>query len=538
MTIPSGPLSRKDRIAQENTDLPAPNSRFGFTSSNQTENDRYSLNENEGVRSSYGNVSDQAPVSQPNSGAFGNNVTSLSLPEPEQAESFTETNSLVIDTNDSLDNFNWGDDQNENSNNSQGLGFNMGSFAYADEEITVSPTPRSKSEAQVETFDGNIEVKDKTLETSLDINVLLNILLDNKGSDLHLSARNYPMIRVHGEMKPVKDFGILSGNDIKTAAYNMLTSQQKDRFEEAWELDLAYNLPGRSRFRVNLMKQRGEVTAVLRAIPWEIKTVEELGLPEVIKTWATLPRGLVLITGPTGSGKSTTLASIIDYANRTRAGHIVTIEDPIEFVHAHQLSVVNQREVGEDTHSFADALKHVLRQDPDIILVGELRDLETISVAITAAETGHLVFGTLHTQSAEETISRIIDVFPEGGQQQIRTQLATTLQGVACQTLLKTTDGNGRVAATEIMIANSAVRALIRDGKTHQIKSTIESGAKYGMQTLDKILKDLVEDGTVRWQDAAEKSSNYDEFIHSLGGERGLQNLERRLNGGGFKLNG
>lgn len=407
--------------------------------------------------------------------------------------------------------------------------FDLGSIGGVEESTSGSSnasTGAGDSILTLEEFNSEITSSGGSSD-GFDIDKLLSELLARGGSDLHLSAKNYPAIRVNGEMVLLKEYGVLSGAEIKTSVYSILTSQQKERFEKAWELDLAYNLPGKSRFRVNLMKQKNNVSVVMRAIPWQIKSAEELGLPEVIKTWATLPRGLVLITGPTGSGKSTTLASIIDYANRTRAGHIVTIEDPIEFVHDHQKSVINQREVGEDTHSFADALKHVLRQDPDIILVGELRDLETISVAVTAAETGHLVFATLHTQSAEETISRIIDVFPEGGQAQIRTQLSTTLQGVACQTLLKTSDNKGRVAAVEIMVATPAVRSLIREGKTHQLKSALESGGKHGMQTIDRVLLDLVRSGQVRWQDAAEKATNYNDFISSLGGEKGLIELDR-----------
>lgn len=376
------------------------------------------------------------------------------------------------------------------------------------------------------------------INEELHIDELLERMLELKGSDLHLSAKNYPMVRVHGEMTALEEFPRLSGEIITNAIQSIMTTAQRNKFDEDWELDFAYNLPGRSRFRVNVMKQRGNTSVVMRTIPWEIKTVEELGLPPVIRNWATLARGLVLVTGPTGSGKSTTLAAIIDHANRTRAGHIVTIEDPIEFVHEHRKSVVNQREVGTDTKSFADALKHVLRQDPDIILVGEMRDLETISVALTAAETGHLVFGTLHTQSAPETISRIIDVFPDAAQQQVRTQLAATIQGVACQTLLKTIDGDSRRAAVEIMVATDAIRNQIREGKIEQIQSTLQSGAKYGMQTLDSVLEELVRNGEVHWQDAAEKAANRIAFMDRLGGPEGAEKIQRialnRKRGGGL----
>ena len=251
-------------------------------------------------------------------------------------------------------------------------------------------------------------------------------------------------------------------------------------------------MPRRARFRVNVFQQRGSVCAVMRLIPWEIKPLEDLGMPSVVETFAHLKRGLVLVTGPTGSGKSTTLAAIIDKVNRTRRGHIMTIEDPIEFLHKHQECLVNQREVGLDTHGFRTALKHVLRQDPDVILVGELRDLDTISVAISAAETGHLVFATLHTQSAQDTITRLVDVFPADQQQQVRTQLSATLQGVVCQTLVKTVDGKGRAAAVEVMVCTPGIRAMIRDDKLQQIQGSLQAGAKDGMQTLNAHLAHLV----------------------------------------------
>lgn len=361
---------------------------------------------------------------------------------------------------------------------------------------------------------------------TLPIDDLLIMMLELGGSDLHLSARNYPMMRVHGEMERAGSYPRLSGKQIDTAIRALMSTAQQKKFDDEWELDFAYSLEGRSRFRVNVMRQRGETTVVMRVIPWEIKTPEQLGIPSVIRDWAGLARGLVLITGPTGSGKSTTLASIIDHANRTRKGHIVTIEDPVEFVHDHQGCVVNQREIGADTHSFAEALKHVLRQDPDIILIGEMRDLETIQVALTAAETGHLVFGTLHTQSAAETISRIIDVFPEGAQQQVRTQLSATLQGIACQTLLKTRDGKARAAAVEVMVVNDGIRAQIREGKIEQIKSSLQTGTKLGMQTLDAALAELVKSGKVGWREAAEKSTDPTEFIMNLGGEAALIRAE------------
>lgn len=399
-----------------------------------------------------------------------------------------------------------------------------------EEDVTPAMTPITPSYApKVESLTPSITVRMEEDENGLTIDDLLEEMLTLNGSDLHLAAKSYPMVRVHGEMEPLTQFPRLSGERIGRLITDVMTTAQRNRFDSEWELDFAYNLPGRSRFRVNVMRQRGETSVVMRQIPWEIKTVEELGLPEVIRDWAHLPRGLCLITGPTGSGKSTTLASIIDHANRTRAGHIVTIEDPIEFVHEHQKSVVNQREVGSDTKSFAAGLKHVLRQDPDIILIGELRDLETISIALTAAETGHLVFGTLHTQSAGETISRIVDVFPEGAQQQVRTQLSSTLNGVACQTLLKTMDGKGRAAAVEVMVGTDAIRNLIREGKIAQIQSSLQLGAKHGMQTLDVVLEKLVRDGKVSWKDAAEKANNRQDFIASLGGVEGAERLDRSI---------
>jgi twitching motility protein PilT len=271
-------------------------------------------------------------------------------------------------------------------------------------------------------------------------------------------------------------------------------------------------VPGHARFRVNVFQQRESLGAVMRMIPWEILPLEKLGMPEAIARFADLKRGLVLVTGPTGSGKSTTLAAIIDKINRSRRGHIVTIEDPIEFLHEHRGCLVNQREVGGDTHDFRTALKHVLRQDPDVILVGELRDLDTISVALTAAETGHLVFATLHTQSAQDTLTRVVDVFPSDQQQQVRTQLAATLQGVACQALVKTVDGKGRAAAVEIMVCNTGIRAMIRDDKLQQIQGALQAGAKDGMQTLNAHLAALVRAGRISYEAGLETCSDKADF--------------------------
>jgi twitching motility protein PilT len=290
--------------------------------------------------------------------------------------------------------------------------------------------------------------------------------------------------------------------------YEILTQKQRERFEEHLELDTSHSIPDRGRFRVNMFIQRDSVGAVMRAIPSEIIPLEQLQLPESVLQFTEVPRGLVLVTGPTGSGKSTTLASMLDVINTQQTRHIMTVEDPIEFVHRHKKCVVNQREVGEDTHSFGSALKHVLRQDPDVILLGEMRDLETISTALTAAETGHLVFATLHTQDAPQSIDRMIDVFPPEQQQQVRVQLAVTLQGVITQTLLKTRDGRGRVAACEILVAIPAVRNLIREGKAHQIYSTMQAGAKHGMQTMDQSLANLVKSGRIDMSSAIEKCAD------------------------------
>ena len=347
--------------------------------------------------------------------------------------------------------------------------------------------------------------------------LLLHVLSEG-GSDLHLTVNAPPTVRVRGEMAVIEGYPDLTAQQLRETLYGIMTERQRKVFEEELELDFAYSVPGHARFRVNIFQQRDSLGAVMRMIPWEIRPLDDLGMPAVIETFAHLKRGLVLVTGPTGSGKSTTLAAIIDKVNRTRRGHIVTIEDPIEFLHPHRRCLVNQREVGHDTHGFRSALKHVLRQDPDVILVGELRDLDTISVALTAAETGHLVFATLHTQSAQDTITRIVDVFPADQQQQIRTQLAATLQGVVCQALVKTTDGKGRVAAVEIMVCNSGIRAMIRDDKLQQIQGALQAGGKEGMQTLNAHLAALVKAGRITYEAGLEHCSNrndYDTLVSS-----------------------
>ncbi len=336
-------------------------------------------------------------------------------------------------------------------------------------------------------------------------------------SDLHVTSGAPPTVRIDGRLIPLEGYPTLVPDQIQRTIYQILTQRQREAFEEELELDFAYAVRGVARFRVNLYQQRDALGAAFRVIPYEIKPLEELGVPAIVANFANLARGLVLVTGPTGSGKSTTLASIIDLANRTRNDHIMTVEDPIEFLHRHKKSLINQREVGADTLSFANALKHVLRQDPDIILVGEMRDLETISVALTAAETGHLVFATLHTQDAAQTIDRIIDVFPSHQQAQVRTQLAGAIQGVVCQALCKRADGPGRAVATEVMIATPAIRNLIREGKTHQIYSAMQAGAQQGMHTLDQHLADLVKVGRITYEQGLEKCHHVADFNRLTG---------------------
>ncbi len=357
-------------------------------------------------------------------------------------------------------------------------------------------------------------------EAGVDLDQVLVELVEAGGSDLHLTAGAPPAIRVRGELVRLEQHGELTPAELQKMIYGVLTQRQREVFENELELDLSYTVPGRSRFRVNVFRQRDALGAVMRVIPFEIRALEDLGVPSSVAGFARLPRGFVLVTGPTGSGKSTTLASIIDLINRDRAGHIMTVEDPIEFLHPHKGCIVNQRERGTDTYSFAAALKHALRQDPDVILVGEMRDLETIQVALTAAETGHLVLGTLHTQDAPQSVDRIIDVFPPSQQEQIRVMLAGTLQGVLCQQLLPTADGKGRAAACEVMIATAAIRNLIREGKTHQMYSAIQAGKQHGMVTMDHSLAALVRAGRVTYDVALERANNPGEFKQLAGGSR------------------
>ena len=311
-------------------------------------------------------------------------------------------------------------------------------------------------------------------------------------SDLHIAAGSPPKLRIHGELNPIPGYDVFDSDTTEKIIYQAMTSEQQRRLESDRQVDFSYVVPGISRFRVNVYFQRTSISAALRAIPHEITPIDTLGLPHSVHNFVTMPRGLVLVTGPTGSGKSTTLAAIIDEINRTRSDHIVTVEDPIEFVHSHKKCLVNQREVGTDALGFAEALRGALRQDPDVILVGEMRDLETIATALTAAETGHLVFGTLHTQDAPSTVDRVIDAFPPAQQNQVRVQLAATLQGIVSQSLLPTLDGKGRVAATEILLPDDATRNLIRQSKIEQVYSIIQTGSTKGMHTLEQSLAELV----------------------------------------------
>jgi len=348
--------------------------------------------------------------------------------------------------------------------------------------------------------------------TTYSIDTLLEWMVQRGASDLHLTVGSQPAIRVNGTLHRLENFPALSAEDSRQLLYRILNTEQQKRLEIDRQIDLSYSIPGVARFRVNIYSQRESLAGAFRMIPDSLKTLEELGLPTSLYELTNKPRGLVLVTGPTGSGKSTTLSALIDEINRTRADHIITIEDPIEFLHRHKLCVVNQREIGPDATSFADALRGALRQDPDVILLGEMRDLETISTALTAAETGHLVFATLHTQDAASTIDRVIDVFPAAQQGQIRTQLAGTIQGVVAQALLPTADGQGRVAAIEILLPDDAVRNLIRQGKLEQIYSVMQTNTSRGMQTMEQALADLVLRGVVDRDMAMTRSSKAEQL--------------------------
>lgn len=353
-----------------------------------------------------------------------------------------------------------------------------------------------------------------------DLGRLLHQTIEVGGSDLHVKVGSPPCIRINGELERVDGAEALRADDTQELLLGLMNTGQRKEFEVEHELDFAYAVPGLSRFRVNAYFQRGSIGAVFRSIPIRIPTAEELGLPPIVLELAMRPRGLVLVTGPTGSGKSTTLAAMVDHVNRNKKCHIMTIEDPVEFLHRDHLAIVNQREVGSDTKGFAQALRRVLRQDPDVILVGELRDLETISAACTAAETGHLVFGTLHTTSAPSTIDRMIDVFPPHQQEQIRMQLSITLQGVISQTLLPKI-GGGRVAAHEIMVCLTSIANLIREAKTHQMVNIIQAGSRHGMYTLDQDLTALVVKGVVSYEEAAAKAQDLPGFEAQCGEYKG-----------------
>jgi twitching motility protein PilT len=348
------------------------------------------------------------------------------------------------------------------------------------------------------------------------IDDLLEEMVARRASDLHITVASPPAVRVRGEVARLEGYEPLAAEDTQQLLYRILASEQQKQLEIKRQLDFSHSVPGLARFRVNVYFQKESVGAAFRLIPDELKTLEELGIPSTLHQLAEKPRGIVLVTGPTGSGKSTTLAALIDEINRNRSEHILTIEDPIEFLHKHKRCIVNQREIGPDATTFAEALRAALRQDPDVILVGEMRDLETISTALTAAETGHLVFGTLHTQSAPSTIDRIIDVFSPEQQEQVRIMIANSLQGVVTQTLLPTADGVGRVPALEVLLPDDAVRNLIRQGKVEQIYSVMQTNTSRGMQTLEQSLADLVQRHIVKLEDALSRSSRPAQLIGLL----------------------
>jgi twitching motility protein PilT len=352
---------------------------------------------------------------------------------------------------------------------------------------------------------------------SFNLRALLEEMIEKEASDLHITTGERPKLRIDGDIADSSMAEILTPKDTMQLAYSVLTENQKKRFETEDELDFSFGIQNLARFRGNCFKQRGCVSMVIRMIPFNVRTFHELGLPPVIAKLAERPRGLVLVTGPTGSGKSTTLAAIIDKINKERKGHIITVEDPIEFIHRHQSCIVNQREIGTDTKNFSTALKYALREDPDVILVGEMRDLETIAAALTIAETGHLALATLHTNSAAESINRIIDVFPSNQQSQVRAQLAFVLEGVVTQTLLPKARGRGRVMAAEIMVATPAIRALIRDDKIHQIYSAMQSGKKHGMQTMNDSLFQLYTNREVSQEECERVSQEPKEFLRMIG---------------------
>ncbi|HAM55674.1 MAG TPA: type IV pili twitching motility protein PilT [Candidatus Rokubacteria bacterium] len=345
---------------------------------------------------------------------------------------------------------------------------------------------------------------------------LLQLMVDRGASDLHITSGTHPQLRINGRLTQLTQYEALGPQDTQRLAYSVLNEAQKQKYEEENELDLSFGIQGLARFRCNVYRQRGAVATAIRIIPYKIRSFEELGLPPIVRQLAERPKGLILVTGPTGSGKSTTLAAMIDKINSERYEHIMTIEDPIEFVHPHKKCLVNQREVFADTHSFAKALKSILRQDPDVVLVGEMRDLETIAAALTIAETGHLTLGTLHTNSCAQTMNRIIDVFPTSQQGQVRAQLSLVLEGVLSQQLIPTADGRGRAMALEIMVTTPAVRNLIREEKIHQIYSAMQAGQKFGMQTMNQSLAELVQKRRIAREEALNRSTMPEELDQLL----------------------
>jgi len=379
-----------------------------------------------------------------------------------------------------------------------------------------------------------------TAPSSLNLRVLLEEMIERNASDLHITAGERPKVRVDGDITNSNVDIVLQPKDCMQLAYSVLTENQKKRFEMEDELDFSFGIQNLARFRGNCFKQRGCVSMVIRQIPFQIRTFEELSLPKVIADLSDRPRGLILVTGPTGSGKSTTLAAMIDRVNRQMKGHIITIEDPIEFIHRHQSCIVNQREIGSDTKTFQASLKYALRQDPDVVLIGEMRDLETIQAGLTIAETGHLAFATLHTNSAAEAINRIIDVFPSHQQSQVRAQLAFCLEGIITQTLLPKAKGRGRAMAAEILVVTPAIRALIRDDKIHQIYSMMQSGKKYGMQTMNDALYQLYMSREVAWEEVLRASSDPVELARmcnmQIDGMEGPDEPKKMAAGGGKPL--
>jgi twitching motility protein PilT len=387
-------------------------------------------------------------------------------------------------------------------------------------EPTPQPTDQAVQQPPALAADP-VDAPARERRTASSVDDLLEQVVIQGASDLHVTVGSEPVVRVNGRLERLQDFARLSPEDTQRMLYRILSTEQQKHFETRRQIDISYSIPGLARFRVNVYFQRESLGAAFRLIPAELKTLEQLGLPPVLKDFTTKPRGLVLVTGPTGSGKSTTLAAVIDEINRTRDDHIMTIEDPIEFLHRHKRCIVNQREIGPDATSFAEALRGALRQDPDVILLGEMRDLETIGTALTAAETGHLVFATLHTQDAPSTVDRLIDVFPAAQQEQIRVQIAATLQGIVTQTLLPTADGQGRVAALEILLPDDAVRNLIRQAKVEQIYSVMQTNTSRGMQTLEQAMLELARYGKITTEIALQRSSRPDQ-LRSLFQRNGL----------------